>query len=249
MQGVGHWGRRPLRFYFPGNTCLWRPGGSHAPALLPKDNVPPGGSCPLRCGKRFLSPQASAPLPPHAAGRASRPYAMSLVPQRARGGGLRVSFARAKRCLRHCQRYMQKIPPLPVNKTTRRDLLMQASLSVSGRRYTRHQRKTVHRRCRQVQILRHFGSVAPLDRAPFSEWTCRGANPPLGKKRFLKWLFSPLPAIAARHAPQPSRKAQNFPPAVFTVPAFSRAPLPPFSAVRQYTGSMSSRLIGERSPA
>lgn len=48
----------------------------------------------------------------------------------------------------------------------------------------------------------------------------------MGKKRFLKWLFSPLPAIAARHAPQPSRKAQNVPPAVFTVPAFSRCTSP-----------------------
>lgn len=122
MQGVGHWGRRPLRFYFPGNTCLWRPGGSHAPALLPKDNVPLGGSCPLRCGKRFLSPQASAPLPPHAAGRASRPYAMSLVPQRARGRSLRTTSPGQKALPRHRLLHRQKLPPLPVNKTPRQDL-------------------------------------------------------------------------------------------------------------------------------
>ena len=83
-------------FIFPAIPACGGLEGRTPPALLPKDNVPPGGSCPLRCGKRFLSPQASAPLPPHAAGRASRPYAMSLVPQRARGRSLRTNLSRAK---------------------------------------------------------------------------------------------------------------------------------------------------------
>lgn len=77
---------------------------------------------------------------------------------------------------------------------------------MSGRRYTRHQRKTVHRRCRQVQILRHFGSVAPLDRAPFSEWTCRGANPPIGEKTLPQVAFFSPPGHSGEACPTAFQK-------------------------------------------
>lgn len=123
------------------------------PAILP---------APVRETFSFSASQRSRT--PHAAGRGVRPYAMSLVPQRARGRSLRTTSPGQKALPRHRLLRRQKLPPLPVNtNATPGSPPALSGLSLSGRRKKRPART----RCLAVPGQKAFSQGQPCSVGAF----------------------------------------------------------------------------------
>ena len=108
-------------FIFPAiPACGGLEGRTSLPSF-PRTTSLPADPVRSDAGNVFFLRKPALPSPP-CRGRGFRPYAMSLVPQRARGRSLRTTSPGQKALPRHRLLRRQELPPLPVNKTPRQAL-------------------------------------------------------------------------------------------------------------------------------